>query len=191
MSRLLSVLLIIGSSFGADKAGADLRSGIAGDNVLAPDIGKAVPLPRANVLLKLGSMKTDPEFERLAEALQAASQKALGELPGVRLMEASEDADAAAVKRKPPVVMITGKLAELGQKDEGEEVLISAKVEYFVHRMPGESIAAVVSGVASARVAPIQMKQRNLRERLERSLVAAAVASAVKRSAPALKAAVN
>lgn len=191
MSRLLAVLLIIGSSFGADKAGADLRSGIA-----IPMPGNAAPAKaateqRTNMLLKLGSLKTDPEFERLTQALESASRQALGELPGVRLLGASEDADAAAVKRKPPVVLITGKLAELGQKDEGEEVLISAKVEYFVHRMPGESIAAVVSGVATARVAPIQMKKRNLRERLERSLVAAAVESAVKRTAPALKAAMN
>jgi hypothetical protein len=197
MSRLLSVFFIIGSVLDADKAGIDIRSGIMAPNdegkapTAASEASKPVLAEQAKMLLKLGSLKTDPEFERLTEALEAASRQALGELPGVRMLEASEDADAAAAKRRPPVVLITGKLAELGQKEDGEEVLISARVEYFVHRMPGQSIAAVVSGIATARVAPIQMQKRRLRERLERSIVAAAVESAVKRTATALKAAAD
>jgi hypothetical protein len=207
MPRLLSVLLIIGSVLGADKAGADMRNGFVGSGGTSrlgsmgaaaapqksgrPDSGKSTPEQLPKVLLKLGSLKTEPEFARLAEALASASRQALGDIPGVRILEESEDVVAAAAKRKPPVILITGKLAEIGQKEDGEEVLISAKVEYFVHRMPGESIAAVVSGVATARVAPIQMQKRRLRERLERSLVAAAVESAVRRTPPALKAAAN
>jgi hypothetical protein len=197
MPRLFSAILIIGSILGAGVAVAEVEASGSGEvefaealaidpivNASSKDSQQA-----AKMLLKLGSLKTDPEFERLTGTLESASRQALGELPGVRLLEATEDADAAAVKRKPPVVLITGKLAELGQKDEGEEVLISAKVEYFVHRMPGESIAAIVSGVATARVAPIQMKKRRLRERLERSIILAAVESAAKRTPPALKAA--
>jgi hypothetical protein len=136
-------------------------------------------------------MKTDPEFSRLSEAMSTASRQALGELPGVRLLDESEDADVAASKRKPPVILITGKLLEVGQKPDGEEVVVTAKVEYFVHRMPGQSIAAVVSGTAKAKVSAIQVKKRRLREKLENELVAAAVESAVKRSEPALKAAAD
>jgi hypothetical protein len=209
MSRLLSAFLIIGSVLGADKAGADMRNGLVGSSSSAarsepvtgssaltasgaskPETGKSAS-ERPKMLLKLGSLKTDPEFERLNDALASASRQALSDIPGVRILEESEDAAAAVAKRKPPVVLITGKLAEIGQREDGEEVLISAKVEYFVHRMPGESIAAVVSGVATARVAPIQMQKRRLRERLERSLVAAAVESAAKRTPPALKAAAD
>jgi hypothetical protein len=200
MLRLLSVLLAIGLLLGVDKAGADSLCGIVvpsegtvrdSANLTVPDPSKPPASSAAKMLLKIGSFKTDPEFERLTDTLESASRQGLGELPGVRLLEESEDADAAAKKRRPPVVLLTGKLAELGQKDEGEEVLISAKVEYFLHRMPGQSIAAVVSGVATARVAPIQMKKKRLRERLERALVAAAVESAVKRTPPALKAAAD
>lgn len=210
MSRLLSALLILGSVLGADKAGADMRNGLSGSSSATPsaaalsasaspkptdaaksDATKSASEQRPKVLLKLGALKTDPEFERLTEALASASRHALGDIPGVRLLEETEDATAAAAKRKPPVILITGKLAQIGQKEDGEEVLISAKVEYFVHRMPGESIAAVVSGIATARVAPIQMQKRRLRERLERSLVAAAVESAVKRTPPAFKAAAD
>lgn len=163
----------------------------------APESGKSVSSADksrpvlAKMLLKLGSMKTDPEFERLTDALSSASRQALGELPGVRVLGETEDADAAATKRKPPVVLITGKLCEVEQKPDGDEVLVSAKVEYFVHRMPGQSIAAVVSGIASAKVAPIQVRKKRLRERLELLLVNAAVESAVKRTAPALKAALD
>jgi hypothetical protein len=184
---------MIGSVCGADKAGADLRSGITaiGETTTLVAATKPASNQRAKMLLKLGSLKTDPEFERLNESLASASRQALGELPGVRVLGETEDADVAAAARKPPVVMITGKLSELGQRDDGGEILISAKVEYFVHRMPGQSIAAVVSGAATARVAPLQMKTRNWRERVERSVVLAAVESAVKRSAPALKAAAD
>lgn len=193
MSQLLSALLIIGSVLGADKAGADMRNGLngSGDASLRQPAPVASESSKAVMLLKLGSLKTDPEFERLNEALASASRQGLGEIPGVRMLEETEDAASAAVKRKLPVILITGKLAEIGQKEDGKEVLISAKVEYFVHRLPGESVAAVVSGVATARVAPVEMQKRSLRERIERSLVLAAVASAVKRTAPALKAAAN
>jgi len=143
------------------------------------------------LLLKLGSMKTDPEFERLTGALSAASRQALGEIPGVRVLEESEDADLAASKRKPPVVMITGKLCDVAVQPEGEDVVVSAKVEYFVHRMPGQSIAAVVSGSAKTKVAKAQVIKKRLRDKLELDLVAAAVSSAARRTEPALKAAVN
>jgi hypothetical protein len=197
MPRLFSAILIIGSILGAGIAGAKVESTEVADFGLAEELGtgsaanpsaKASP-PVTKMLLKLGSLKTDPEYARLTDTLESASRQALGELPGVRLLDAAEDADAAVAKRRPPVVLITGKLAELGQKDDGEEVLISAKVEYFVHRMPGESIAAIVSGVATARVAPIQMKKRRLRERLERSIILAAAESAAKRTPAALNAA--
>jgi hypothetical protein len=136
-------------------------------------------------------MKTEPAFERLSEAMSSASRVALGGLPGVRVLEEGEDADAAATKRKPPVILITGKLLQVNQIPEGEEVVVSAKVEYFVHRMPGQSIAAVISGSARAKVAAAQVKKRRSREKLENDLVAAAVESAVKRSASALKAAAD
>jgi hypothetical protein len=196
MLRLVAAVVLVGSICGADRAGADLRSGVAAIGAAATGraitaTNKPLAAQRAKVLLKLGSLQTEPEDVRLTEPLAAASRQALGELPGVRVLEETEDANVAAAVRKPPVVMITGKLSELGQKDDGGEILISAKVEYFVHRMPGQSIAAVVSGAASARVAPTQMKKRDWRERLERSLVQAAVESAVKKSAPALKAAAD
>lgn len=185
MQRLLSTLLLFGSLCGVTSSvAADSEHRASASSV--PTVSKS-----AQMLLKLGDLRTNPELERLTGALESASRQALGELPGVRLLDAEEDAAAAVKKRKPPVVLITGKLVELGQKNEGKEVLISAKVEYFVHRLPGESIAAVVSGAASARVAPVQMQKRPLRERLERSLIAAAVESAVKRTPPALKAAVK
>lgn len=183
MRRLLTSLMMTIALGGVSVVGASAKP--------AANSGSATVAQGAPMLLKLGALKTDPALERLSEALQAASRQALGELPGVTLMDRDVDTAAAVAKRKPPVVLITGKLVELGQKQSGEEVLISAKVEYFVHRMPGESIAAVVSGVATARVAPIQMQKRRLRERLERSVVAAAVESAAKRTPPALRAAVK
>jgi hypothetical protein len=196
MTRLLSVFLLIGSALGADKAGADMRNGLSGSaeaSLLGAPLGisAALAAPETRMLLKLGSLRTEPEFSRLNAALASASRQALGDIPGVRILEDTEDAAAAAAKRKPPVILITGKLAEIAQKQDGKALLVSAKVEYFVHRMPGESVAAVVSGMATARVAPIQMRQRSLREQIERSLVAAAVVSAVKRTPPALKAAAD
>jgi hypothetical protein len=143
------------------------------------------------MLLALGAMKTEPKHSRLSQAMSVASRSALGELPGVRLLAEGEDAEAAAARRKPPVVLITGKLLEVGQAADGAGFVVSAKVEYLVHRMPGHSIAAVVSGSARAKVSSAQVRKRPLREKLEQQLVAAAVESAVKRTAPALKAALD
>lgn len=189
MHRLLTSLITAFAVVGVSVCGATAQA--ASPTAANAKGASSASIQAAPMLLKLGDLKTDPALERLSDALQAASRQALGELPGVTLMDREVDTAAAVAKRKPPVVLITGKLVELGQKQSGEEVLISAKVEYFVHRMPGESIAAVVSGVATARVAPIQMQKRRLRERLERSIVAAAVESAAKRTPPALRAAMK
>lgn len=182
MHRLLSTLVLLGSLSSVSSSGAADTSGRASNGMGSKS---------AQMLLKLGDLRTNPELERLTGALESASRQALGELPGVRLLDSGEDASAAVKKRRPPVVLITGKLVEMGQKKDGKEVLITAKVEYFVHRLPGESIAAVVSGAATARVAPAQVEKRPLRERLERSIIAAAVESAVKRTPQALKAAMK
>jgi hypothetical protein len=143
------------------------------------------------MLLALGDMKTEPKHSRLSQAMSVASRNALAELPGVRLLADGEDAEVAAARRKPPVILITGKLLEVGQAAEGDGFVVSAKVEYFVHRMPGHSIAAVVSGSARAKVSSAQVQKRRLREELEQQLVAAAVESAAKRTVPALKAALD
>lgn len=190
MHRLLTSLITTFALGGVSVCGATAQA--ASPAAANAKTASPAPTPQAApMLLKLGDLKTDPALERLSDALQAASRQALGDLPGVTLMGREADTAAAVAKRKPPVVLITGKLVALGQKQSGEEVLISAKVEYFVHRLPGESIAAVVSGVATARVAPIQMQKRRLRERLERSIVAAAVESAARRAPKALRAAMK
>jgi hypothetical protein len=181
LTSLLTTVALCGVSVGGSTANA-----ASSVKTTSPASPQAAPM-----LLKLGDFKTDPALARLSGALQVASRQALGELPGVTLMDRGVDTAAAVAKRKPPVLLITGKLVELGQKRSGKEVLISAKVEYFVHRMPGESIAAVVSGVATARVAPVQTQKRLQRERLERSIVTAAVESAARRAPPALLAAMK
>jgi hypothetical protein len=136
-------------------------------------------------------MKTEPALSRLSGTLSSASRAALGGLSGFRLLAEGEDAGGAVAKRQASVVLVTGKLVEVGQVPAGSDVVVTAKVEYFVHRMPGQSIAAVVSGSARAKVAAIQVKKPNLREKLENDLVAAAVQNAVKRTEPALKAAAD
>ncbi len=141
-----------------------------------------------NLLVKLGDMKTEPAQRSLSPALVNASRAAIADIPGVTLMGDGEDAEAMAAKGS-TVVVISGKLRELGQAREGDEVVMSAKVEYVLYKLPGRAIAAIVSGGAKARVGASSVKTPSGRQQLEREVVSAAVESAARRAPAALQAA--
>ena len=141
-----------------------------------------------NLLVKLGDMKTEPAQRSLSPALVNASRAAIADIPGVTLMGEGEDAEAMAAKGS-TVVVISGKLRELGQAREGDEVVMSAKVEYVLYKLPGRAIAAIVNGGAKARVGASSVKTTSGRQQLEREVVSAAVESAARRAPAALQAA--
>lgn len=138
-------------------------------------------------------MKTgrDAGATRLSRQLERASRKELEQLPGVRVLRAGEDSARASARDKAPVVLVSGNVNELRERRVGKSLVYSAAVEFVVLRMPERSIAATISGNASARTSVGPSAQKAARASLKREVLAAAVASAVRRAPRALLAAAN
>jgi hypothetical protein len=152
--------------------------------------------PKPKVLIKIGMMKNGSgvKSKRIESELADSSRRKLGELPGVRVLAADGSGSgpvAAAGKPSPtvPMVMVTGNVSELKALREGRSIIYSASVEYVLHSMPEQAIAAKVSGRASATATERDAEDASVLAEIRRSVLEAAIASAVRRAPPALLAA--
>jgi hypothetical protein len=143
--------------------------------------------PKAKVLVKLGIMKNGSgvKSKRIESDLAQASRKKLSELPGVRVLVEGDDGSG----KKTPVVMVTGSVEQLKASREGSSIVYTAKVEYVLHTMPEQSIAAKVSGSASAQASEQEANDQTRSAQLRKEVLEAAIASALRRAPPALIAA--
>jgi hypothetical protein len=148
---------------------------------------EAQGLPKPKVLVRLGIMKNGSgvKSKRIESDLAQASRQKLGELPGVKVL--SEGDDGAG--RKTPIVMVTGSVETLKASREGSAIIYTAKVEYVLHTMPDQSIAAKVSGSASAQASEEEANDQVKSAQLRKDVLEAAIASALRRAPPALVAA--
>ena len=144
----------------------------------------------ARLLVKLGAMKnqTGVKGPRIEAELESESRKKLDELPGVHVMGGVAESGAEA-KRKLPVVMVTGHIQKLQASRDGTDIVYSASVEYILHTMPDESIAAKVSGSASGSLTAEEAKDETRAAELRHQVLGAAIASALRRAPRALLAA--
>ena len=143
--------------------------------------------PKPKVLVKLGIMKNGSgvKSKRIESDLASASRQKLGELPGVKVLLEGDD----GAGRKTPVVMVTGSVEQLKASREGSAIIYTAKVEYVLHTMPEQSIAAKVSGSASAQASEQEANDQVKSAQLRKDVLEAAIASALRRAPPALLAA--
>lgn len=144
----------------------------------------------ARLLVKLGPMRnqTSVKSRRIEAELERESRKKLSQLPGVRVIARAEDVSAAD-KKKLPVVMVTGHIQKLQASREGSDIVYSARVEYILHTMPDESIAAKVSGSASGTLSAREARNEARAAALRHEVLGAAIASALRRAPRALLAA--
>jgi hypothetical protein len=147
----------------------------------------------ARLLVKLGPMKnqTPVKAARIEAELESESRKKLDSLPGVRVLADSSEASprVEAQKKKLPVVMVTGHIQKLQASRDGSDIVYSASVEYILHTMPDESIAAKVSGSASGTLTAEEAKDEARAAELRHQVLGAAIASALRRAPRALLAA--
>jgi hypothetical protein len=145
----------------------------------------------ARLLVKLGTMKnrTTVKAPRIEAELESESRKKLDELPGVRVMSGATAAAPPATKNPLPVVMVTGQIQKLQASRDGTDIVYSASVEYILHTMPDESIAAKVSGSASGSLTAEEAKDETRAAELRHQVLGAAIASALRRAPRALLAA--
>lgn len=145
----------------------------------------------ARLLVKLGPMKNQTAVKagRIEAELESESRKKLDSLPGVRVIAGSGEAGAEPQKKKLPVVMVTGHIQKLQASRDGADIVYSASVEYILHTMPDESIAAKVSGSASGTLTAEEAKDESRAAELRHEVLGAAIASALRRAPRALLAA--
>jgi hypothetical protein len=138
-----------------------------------------------NVLVELGPLKSGKTnvSPAVVRALHRASRDGLGALSGVRMLDAK---GAAAGDLRVPLVKVTGSLKALETSKADGKLVCAARVEYVLQRMPGQVIAAVVSGSAKTTVGMDVLNDREALEKLRRQAVEAAVASALRRAPEAL-----
>ncbi|MEP7049907.1 MAG: HEAT repeat domain-containing protein [Pseudomonadota bacterium] len=145
--------------------------------------------PTPKLLVKIGFMKNGSgiKSQKMESELADSSRRKLSELPGVKVLAlADENLERPS---KLPMVMVTGKIQELRASHEGRSIVYSAIVEYVLHTMPEQSIAAKVSGHASATASEQEATDSVRLAELRHSVLEAAIASAVRRAPPALVAA--
>jgi len=139
------------------------------------------------VLVKLGIMKNGSGVsgKRIESDLAQASRQKLNELPRVKVLSEGED----GADRQTPVVMVTASVEQLKASREGAAIVYSARVEYVLHTMPDQSIAAKVSGSASAQASEQDANDQLKSAQLRKDVLEAAIASALRRAPRALVAA--
>jgi hypothetical protein len=147
--------------------------------------------PPARLLVKIGVMKnqTTAKVARIEAELENESRKKLDALPGVEVLGPSADSGKEAEKKKLPVVMVSGHIQKLKASREGSEIVYSASVEYILHTMPDQSIAARVSGSASGTLTQEEASDESRASELRHQVLDAAIASALRRAPRALLAA--
>jgi hypothetical protein len=145
--------------------------------------------PKTRVLVKLGIMKNGSGIKspKIESQLTDTSRRRLSALPGVRVLAPADEGSQKS--GSPPMVMVTGKISELKASREGSSIVYSASVEYVLQTMPEQSIAAKVSGRASATASEQDANDQDKSAELRRSVLEAAIASALRRAPPALLAA--
>lgn len=146
---------------------------------------------KTQVLVKLGNMRngTSVKSTKIEAQLAEDSRKKLGELPGVEVLNEGVDSAKESKKKKAPVVLVEGHVQKLKASREGQEIIYSASVEYIMHTMPDQSIAAKVSGSASATLTEAEAKDQARAAELRRAVLEAAIESALRRAPRALLAA--
>jgi len=147
--------------------------------------------PPARLLVTIGSMRnqTAVKAPRIEAELESESRKKLAALPGVDVVASKDDSGKESEKKKLPVVMVSGHIQKLKAQREGGEIVYSASVEYVLHSMPGQSIAATVSGSASGTLTEAEAKDERRASELRHAVLSAAIDSALRRAPRALIAA--
>lgn len=146
---------------------------------------------KPKVFVKLGGIRNgtrvkSPAIER---AILAESRKNLDGLPGVEVLPNDEEVVLAAERQNLPIVMVTTSIQKLAASRDGDSVVYVANIEYLVHSMPDQTIAARVAGTASTSASEAEAKDKNKSAALRREVLAAAVKSALTRASSALLAA--
>jgi hypothetical protein len=132
------------------------------------------------VLVKLGKARNQSNADR---QVFMSSRRRLDAMPGIQVLPDDDEVARAAEKQDIPVVLVTTRIEKLLLEHDGADLVYQARVEYLVHRMPGEALAARVAGSASETASIEETRDVAKNDELRRSVLDAAIRSAM-RNAP-------
>jgi hypothetical protein len=139
----------------------------------------------AKVLVKVGELKnlTGSRGDRLAATFRGATRARAAALPGVEVLGEAAEVRSEAASRKLPVLVLDGVLNRLAQGAQGEQLSVSAQVEYVFRKMPEHALTGSVTGTARALDSAATRGDQSRVAQLEVQALEGAVESAM-RGAP-------
>jgi len=161
------------------------------DSIAALEAEPAPAQDKPRVFVKLADVhnRTAVKSPAIERTVMVQSRRNLDQLPGIDVLPNDEEVALAAEKQDIPVVMVSTSIQRLAAARDGDSVVYSANIEYLVHTMPDQTIAARVAGSASASASEEDARDKARSAELRREVVEAAVRSALKRAPQALLAA--
>jgi hypothetical protein len=139
----------------------------------------------ARVLVKLGQLKnlTGVRGTQLIEVFRGATRTHASALPGVEVLSDGTEGKREAEARKLPLLVLDGVVNRLAQGSSGEQVTVSAQVEFVFRKMPEHALTGSVTGAARALDNAKILRDQSLVAQLENQALQGAVESAM-RGAP-------
>ncbi len=192
MKRLFrrSLRAVVGLALGLVflPAPADATRGGDHRRTVAPHAAAQAKKQNTEVVIRLGLVRNGAEAasSALGKTVRDVSRASFSALPGVRVL-ADETLEQQA--NGAPTVLVTAKVQQLSLKSAGSQLVYSAAVEYTLHRMPEQAIAATLRGRASVRTTAEDLRAPGRASALRASVLRAAMASAIRPATDALRAA--
>lgn len=181
---------VVGLALGLVLLPAPADATRSGNRARPAILAATAPAKKQNpdVLIRLGRVRNGARAAsgRLEKTVRDVSRASFSALPGVRVLA---DEVGPQQANSSPMVLVTAKVQQLSVKRAGAQLVYSAAVEYTLHRMPEQAIAATLRGHASARTTADEMRAPGRASALRASVLGAAVASAIRPATDALRAA--
>lgn len=163
---------------------ASVRSQI-GTSIEILGAGRLSNVKGVKYLVQLGMMRNNSGVRgrELEETFRGVTRERASELPGVVVL--TEEGVQIAQAQKTPMLVVDGVINRLAKGSRGQNMTVSAQVEFVVRRAPEQSLKGTVSGAAEAQgTAGVATNQRRVAQ-LENEALLGAVDSALK-GAPVL-----
>jgi hypothetical protein len=125
----------------------------------------------------------------ITSLFKSSTRTQLAQIPGAEVLAEGTDVSAQGKSRGLPVFALDGSITRLTRGQSGSDISYSAKVEYLIRQVPGQSLKGTVSGAAQALASVSALKGEREMAQLQAEAVSAAVETAMKGAPPALEAA--
>jgi HEAT repeats len=149
------------------------------------------PAAKARFLVSLGKFenRSGVRDAKLDAVLRDRTRAQVAQVPGVEVLAEGADIGAAGKSRKLPAFKLDGTVLHLSKRQGNDGISFSAKVEYMISEMPGQTLKGSMSGSARALAEAGKIRGQSELSQLQMDAVAGAVESALRGATPALEAA--